>query len=207
MCALCTKTNDLCVLGVMKQFLLSLGLVVVSAFYVLFINEGSISVIPPVTVPATAANNPPSQPIASSGNPPGSGTPIATVTPTPAPAATTPQKTTPAPTPAPTPATAPAPKPKGLYINGSYKGSVADAYYGNVQVKAIISGGKISDVQFLQYPNTHSTSVYINSQAMPYLTQEAIQAQSANVNIVSGATDTSIAFQQSLAAALSSAKS
>ncbi len=61
-------------------------------------------------------------------------------------------------------------------------------------------------MQFLQYPDTHSTSVYINQQAMPYLQQEAIQAQSANVNIVSGATDTSIAFQQSLASALAQAK-
>jgi uncharacterized protein with FMN-binding domain len=73
-------------------------------------------------------------------------------------------------------------------------------------VQAVISNGKIVDVQFLQYPNTHGTSIRINSQAMPYLTQEAIQSQSANVNIVSGATDTSIAFQQSLAVALTQAK-
>lgn len=93
----------------------------------------------------------------------------------------------------------------GSYKDGSYTGSVADAYYGNVQVKATISGGKITDVTFLQYPDTHQTSVYINQQAMPYLQQEAIKAQSSNVNIVSGATYTSQAFIQSLSSALSQA--
>jgi uncharacterized protein with FMN-binding domain len=42
---------------------------------------------------------------------------------------------------------------------------------------------------------------------MPYLKQEAIAAQSANVNIISGATDSSYAFRQSLASALAQAKS
>lgn len=96
--------------------------------------------------------------------------------------------------------------PKGQYRNGSYTGVAADAYYGNIQVKAIISGGKITDVVFLQYPNDRSTSRAINGQAMPYLKQEAIQVQSANVKIISGATDSSQAFRQSLASALSQAK-
>lgn len=91
------------------------------------------------------------------------------------------------------------------YNNGSYTGSIENAYYGNVQVSVTISGGKITAVQFLQYPNTHSTSVYINQQAMPYLQQEAIQAQNANVNIITGATFTSQAFIQSLSNALSRA--
>lgn len=93
----------------------------------------------------------------------------------------------------------------GGYKDGSYTGSVADAYYGNVQVQATISSGKITDVKFLQYPDTHSTSVYINQQAMPYLQQEAIRAQSSRVNIVSGATFTSRAFIESLGSALSQA--
>ncbi len=91
------------------------------------------------------------------------------------------------------------------YKDGTYTGSVADAYYGNVQVSATISGGKITDVKFLQYPDTHSTSVAINQQAMPYLQQEAIQSQSSNVQLISGATFTSQAFIQSLQAALSQA--
>jgi uncharacterized protein with FMN-binding domain len=92
------------------------------------------------------------------------------------------------------------------YKDGQYTGTTADAYYGNIQVQATISGGKLTDVQFLQYPNDRQNSVEINSQAMPYLKQEAIQAQSAHVNTISGATDTSLAFVQSLSSALTSAQ-
>ena len=92
------------------------------------------------------------------------------------------------------------------YKDGSYTGSVADAQWGYIQVKAVISGGKITDVQFLQYPNERPRSIEINSYADPQLTQEAIQAQSAQVDIVTGATDSSQAFMQSLSDALSQAQ-
>ncbi len=121
--------------------------------------------------------------------------------PTSQPTASQPTAGTPPPVPTATPA-----QTSGQYRNGQYTGIVADAYYGNVQVKAIITNGKISDVQFLQYPNDRQTSQMINSQAMPYLTQEAIQAQSAQVDGVTGATATSQAFIQSLSSALSQAK-
>jgi uncharacterized protein with FMN-binding domain len=91
------------------------------------------------------------------------------------------------------------------YKDGTYAGSEADAFYGLVKVAATISGGKMTAVNFLEHPSDNPNSVYINQQAMPYLQQEAIQAQSANVNIISGATDTSQAFIQSLSAALSHA--
>lgn len=97
-------------------------------------------------------------------------------------------------------------KTTGTYTDGSYTGTAADAYYGTVQVKAIVQNGQLADVQFLQYPNDRSNSRFINNQAMPLLTQEAIQAQSAQVNGVSGATFTSQAFTESLAAALTNAK-
>lgn len=93
-------------------------------------------------------------------------------------------------------------KNSGKYKDGTYTGSIADAYYGNVQVKATITGGKISDVQFLQYPNDRGSSIRINTRAIPLLKSEAITAQSAIVDGVSGATATSGAFKQSLAAAL-----
>jgi len=93
------------------------------------------------------------------------------------------------------------------YKDGTYTGSAADAFYGNIQVQATISGGKITNVTFLQYPNDRGQSVEINQQADPELAQEAIQGQSANVDIVSGATDTSDAFIQSLTSALNQAKS
>ena len=104
------------------------------------------------------------------------------------------------------PAPSPAPKPKGQYADGTYTGTPADAYYGTVQVQAVIQNGKITDVTFLQYPNDRRTSQYINGNAMPILISEAIQAQSANVNGVSGASETSPAFRVSLADALSQAK-
>ena len=92
------------------------------------------------------------------------------------------------------------------YKDGSYTGSVADAQWGNIQVKAIIQNGKITDVQFLQYPNDRNRSIDINNYADPQLTSEAIQAQSAQVDVISGATDSSEAFIQSLSDALSQAK-
>ncbi len=100
----------------------------------------------------------------------------------------------------------PPPKLAGLYVDGSYTGDAADAYYGMVQVKAIITNGQLADVQFLQHPNDRRTSQQINDQAMPMLTTEAIQSQSANVDIISGATDTSQAFIDSLGSALAQAK-
>jgi uncharacterized protein with FMN-binding domain len=92
------------------------------------------------------------------------------------------------------------------YRDGEYVGDVADAYFGQVQIKAVINGGKITDTQFLDYPHDRRTSQFINSQAMPYLQQEAIQAQNAQVDIISGATLTSEAFIQSLQSALAKAQ-
>lgn len=96
--------------------------------------------------------------------------------------------------------------PSGQYKDGVYTGDTVDVFYGNVQVQAIIQNGRISDVKFLQSPSDRRTSIEINSQAMPMLQSEAIQAQSANVNGVSGATSTSQGFIASLGSALVKAK-
>ncbi|HSX39908.1 MAG TPA: FMN-binding protein [Candidatus Saccharimonadales bacterium] len=93
----------------------------------------------------------------------------------------------------------------GKYKDGTYTGSAVDAFYGIVQVRATISNSKISDVKFLQYPNDRDTSREISSQSTPVLRQEAINSQSANVDIVSGATQTSEAFIQSMKFALDQA--
>jgi uncharacterized protein with FMN-binding domain len=93
-----------------------------------------------------------------------------------------------------------------IYKDGSFTGKVTSAQWGNVQVKAVISNGKITSVVFLQHPDQDNRSVQINQRADPILVQEAIQAQSANVNIVSGATLTSNAFIASLSDALAQAK-
>lgn len=100
----------------------------------------------------------------------------------------------------------PTSKSNSLYKDGTFTGDSADAFYGFIQVQAIISGGKITDIKFLQAPSDRSKSIEINSQAGPMLTQETIQAQSAQVDIISGATDSSNAFIQSLQSALSKAK-
>jgi uncharacterized protein with FMN-binding domain len=95
----------------------------------------------------------------------------------------------------------------GAYQDGTYTGIEADAHWGTVQVLAVISDGQISDVQFTDYPNHRSRSVEINRRAIPMLVREAMQSQQADVDIVSGATDTSEAFMQSLDSALRRATS
>lgn len=92
------------------------------------------------------------------------------------------------------------------YRDGDYTGPTADAYYGEVQVRVVIQAGKIADVQFVEWPNDRRTSIRINRIAMPDLISEAIQAQSANVDVISGATLTSEAFAASLQAALEGAR-
>ncbi len=93
----------------------------------------------------------------------------------------------------------------GGYKDGTYTGKLVDAFYGNVQVAISITGGKIDNVKFLSYPNNEETSVMINQQAMPLLQKETIKSQSGNVQIISGATFTSKAYQKSLQDALNNA--
>jgi uncharacterized protein with FMN-binding domain len=134
--------------------------------------------------------------------------PIAIV-PTATPASRSSSSSSSAPTATVTPGTTPTPgatSPSGAtYKNGTYMGNAADAQWGVVQIQVVIQNGKITSVQFLQYPNERNRSVEINSYADPILVNEAIQAQSAKVDMVSGATDTSDAFIQSLSNALSQA--
>lgn len=171
----------------MKKFFLSLSVIAVFVFYS-FVRQGGGSAQQAVTplvgdTPTPSPEpSPTSQPHATSTKAPSANNPTQQPQPTKAP-------------------------PRGQYKDGTYTGNTADAFYGNIQVQAIVSGGKLTDVRFLQYPNDRRTSIEINTQAMPMLRQEAIQAQSANVNIISGASDTSAAFIQSLGSALSQAKS
>lgn len=99
------------------------------------------------------------------------------------------------------------PKPvKGQYKDGTYSGSLEDAIYGNYKVKAVVSGGKLADVIPLIYPNDNRTSNSINTQAFTMLRDEALRAQSAQVDIITGASDSSPAFARSLQSALNQAK-
>ena len=95
----------------------------------------------------------------------------------------------------------------GHYADGTYTGPVVDAYYGLMQIQAIISGGRLTSIKVLRYPSDRRTSVSINRQALPMLRDEVISAQSANVDIISGATLSSEAFIRSLGAAMRQARS
>lgn len=89
--------------------------------------------------------------------------------------------------------------------DGTFTGEAADTRYGPVQVRITVSGGKITDAQAVQYPQESGRDVRINSAAVPELNQEALQAQSAQIDTVSGATYTSEGYQQSLQSALDAA--
>lgn len=91
------------------------------------------------------------------------------------------------------------------FKDGTFTGGSADTPYGTVQVAAVISGGKIVDIKFLQMPYIEGHSREVTSVAEPYLKQSAIANQSASVDFISGATSTTYGFEQSLQAALDQA--
>lgn len=70
----------------------------------------------------------------------------------------------------------------------------------------MIQSGKIADVQFLQMPFDRTRSVEITDLAEPLLKSEAIKEQSAQVDLVTSATMTSLGFRQTLDSALAKAK-
>ena len=88
---------------------------------------------------------------------------------------------------------------------GTFTGDAADTQYGPVQVRITVAGGKITAADAIQYPQESGRDVRINSEAVPELNQEAMQAQSAQIDTVSGATYTSEGYQQSLQSALDQA--
>jgi len=91
------------------------------------------------------------------------------------------------------------------YKDGTYNGESEDTPYGMVQVAAVVSGGKIIDVKFLQMPNDRGHTQEVTAFAEPLLKDQTIQKQSAHIDFVSGATTTSEAYQMSLQAALDQA--
>jgi uncharacterized protein with FMN-binding domain len=81
-------------------------------------------------------------------------------------------------------------------------GDVAQTRWGPVQVQLTLTSGKITDVAVVQYPNGNRRDQEINSEALPILIQETVQAQNAHIDMVSGATVTSDGYLQSLQSAL-----
>jgi uncharacterized protein with FMN-binding domain len=110
-----------------------------------------------------------------------------------------------APTPGPSAPVAAAPTSTPNGSDGTYTGAAEPNFYGTVQVKVTIKGGRISDVQAIQLPNDRSRSAYISQVAGPMLRSEVLQAQNAQIDVISGATYTSEGYAQSVASALSKA--
>jgi uncharacterized protein with FMN-binding domain len=108
---------------------------------------------------------------------------------------------------------------KKIVVTKKFAGSVASVdRWGNLQVTIVVRKTtttvngkkkvtrKLTGLSVPTYPNHTDRSVYINQNALPILKSEALQRQSASINLVSGATDTSYAFAQSLQAAILKAK-
>jgi uncharacterized protein with FMN-binding domain len=106
------------------------------------------------------------------------------------------------PSPSATPSGSPSPS---TAVAGSFTGQDVPNRFGDVQVQVIISNGRITDVKALQLPFDRAQSAYISQVAGPMLRTEALQAQSARIDIISGATYTSDSYAQSLETALQKA--
>lgn len=93
----------------------------------------------------------------------------------------------------------------GGYKDGTFTGAAQYNPYGTVQIGVVISGGKISDVNFVQMPQGAGHTNYVTSAVEPMLKQETLSAQNANISFISGATYTSQTYQASLQSALNQA--
>lgn len=95
--------------------------------------------------------------------------------------------------------------PRGSAASGTYTGSSVMTRWGAVQVEITVADGKITAVEAVEYPQENPRDRQINAYALPVLAQEATQAQSANIDVVSGATVTSEGYIKSLQSALDQA--
>ncbi|MEV7009703.1 FMN-binding protein [Streptosporangium sp. NPDC051022] len=84
-------------------------------------------------------------------------------------------------------------------------GNPADTRWGPVQVELVLSGGTVTGIKVLQAPDHNHRDIAINDQALPILNEEALSAQSARIDTVSGATYTSEGYIRSLQSALDKA--
>lgn len=91
--------------------------------------------------------------------------------------------------------------------DGTYLGAAVNTRYGPVQVQLTVSDGKVTDVQVPEYPSSNGRDRQINESAIPRLVSETTQAQSAQIDMVSGATYTSQGYLTSLQSAIDQAQS
>ena len=100
----------------------------------------------------------------------------------------------------------PAQMPTTKLTDGTFTGTRQSTRFGDVQVAITVSGGAITDVTTPVLSGNEGRSDQINNQAAPILRSEALAAQSATIDSVSGATYTSGAYISSLQSALDQAK-
>ena len=93
----------------------------------------------------------------------------------------------------------------GSTAGGTVTGPVVQTRWGPVQVRITVEGTRITDVSVVQYPNGNQRDEEINSYALPILVKDTLTAQSAGIDMVSGATVTSDGYLQSLQGALDQA--
>jgi uncharacterized protein with FMN-binding domain len=84
----------------------------------------------------------------------------------------------------------------------TFTGAVDNTQYGPMQVAITVSGKTITKITVLQQTDNGSESQSIDSMALPKLTSEALAAQNANIDAVSGASYTSAGYKQSLQSAI-----
>ena len=137
---------------------------------------------------------------------PGRATPSAApVDVAPSKAGTTPSKTATSPSKAATTKPAPTAPVAPSGITGTFDGNTTSTRWGPVQVRIVVKDGKIVAASALQSPDGDSRSRSISEQAIPYLVQETLAAQSAQISGVSGASYTSNGWFTSLQSALKKA--
>ena len=93
----------------------------------------------------------------------------------------------------------------GSTASGTYTGNSVMTRWGAVQVQITVADGKITAAEAVEYPQANPRDRQINAYALPVLVQEATQAQSADIDAVSGATVTSDGYIQSLQSAIDQA--
>jgi uncharacterized protein with FMN-binding domain len=108
-------------------------------------------------------------------------------------------------TPSPTPTADEAGPPGNGAVSGTFTGAAANTVRGPIRVRVTLVNGAITAVDVPVHPSGHPRDRELNGYALPLLEQEAVAAQSANIDTVSGATVTSKGYQQSLQSALDAA--
>jgi uncharacterized protein with FMN-binding domain len=94
-------------------------------------------------------------------------------------------------------------RPRGKH--GTFTGDPIDTPYGTMQVAAVVANGKLASVTVLRHTDVGGRSTQIDAAALPVLKSEAMSAQGANIDVVSGATYTSHGYARSLQSALDKA--